>query len=144
MADDNIIEITFKEITTDNELFCQFDETHGVLLLDVKKPFTEDDFQTISNIIDPYYAAHGELSGVILNAKKFPYWNGSKNRSEYINFASANHHKFKKAALGMGGFFTKIVARIARSRVHPEVKIFKYNKIEEAQSWILNLGNSTK
>ena len=137
MTNSNIIELTFKEMTTGNNLFCQFDEQHGVLLLDVKNPFSGDDFRAISNIIEPYFATHGELRGVIINSKKFPYWSNVQNRAEYLNFARDNHHKFKKAALGMGGFFTKIVARIARGRVHPEVKIFKYNQIEKAQSWIL-------
>lgn len=132
-----ILEVTFEEITTANELFCQFDAHHGVLFLDVKKPFSEEDFEVIFNIIEPYFVKNGELRGVIINSKKFPYWKGAKNRAEYLNFAGNNHHKFKKAALNMGGFFTKIVARVARGRVHPEVKIFKYNQIEQAQSWIL-------
>jgi hypothetical protein len=38
MTDNN--EIIFKETTTANGLFCQFDEKNGVLLLDVKKSFT--------------------------------------------------------------------------------------------------------
>ena len=127
----------FTEITTDNELFCQFDEENGVLLLDVKNPFTTEDFQRISEIIDPYYESRGELKGVIIHAKKFPYWTDAHNRSEYLSFAGNNHQKFEKAALSMGGFFVKIVIRVARSRVHPEVKLFGYNKIEKAQSWIL-------
>ena len=134
---DNFITLTFKEITTANQLFCQFDDHNGVLLLDVKKPFTTEDFNTISSIIDPYFAAHGELKGVILNSKKFPYWISPQNRAQYINFASENHHKFQKAALCMGGFFIKIVLRIARSRVHPVVKSFKFGQIEKAQDWIL-------
>ncbi len=137
MTKDTDLELTFKEMKTRNDLFCQFDDHNGVLLLDVQNPFTEDDFKTISDIIDPHFAAHGELKGIIINSKKFPYWTSSQNRSEYLNFASNNHHKFKKAALGMGGFFTKIVARIARGRVHPQIKIFKYNEIEKAQDWIL-------
>lgn len=134
----NIIEIVFKEISSANNLFCQFDDYHGVLLLDVKNPFTEEDFRIISDLIEPYFTAHGELKGVIINSKKFPYWSNAQNRKEYLDFASNNHHKFKKAALGMGGFFAKIVARIARGRVHPEIKIFKYNQIEKAQDWILS------
>jgi len=140
MTNNSIIELTFKEITTENNLFCQFDEQNGILLLDVKNPFSSDDFQTILSIIEPYFIERGELAGVIINAKKFPYWSNAKNRAEYLNFASNNHRKFKKAALVMGGFFTKIVARIARGRVHLEVKIFKYNQIEKAQSWILGKG----
>jgi len=138
IIDDHSFELTFHEVTTSNELLCQFDEHHGVLLLDVKKPFTAEDFVAIENIVDSYFGKHGELRGVIINSKKFPYWSGSQNRKEYLDFAQNNHHKFKKAALGMGGFFTKIVARIARGRVHPEVKIFKYNQIEKAQDWIIN------
>jgi len=135
--ENNYIEISLRELTTSNGLLCQFDDQHGVLLLDAKQPFTEDDFQTISGIIDPYFAEHGELGGVIINSKKFPYWTSPQNRAQYINFASNNHHKFKKAALNMGGFFIKIVARIARSRVHPTIKMFKFNEIEKAQEWIL-------
>jgi hypothetical protein len=131
------LELTFKEMTTENNLFCQFDEQNGILLMDVKNPFSDDDFNTISSIIDPYFTTHGELGGVIINSKKFPYWSNAQNRIEYLNFARDNHIKFKKVAVGMGGFFAKIVARIARGRVRPEVKIFKYNQIEKAQNWIL-------
>jgi len=134
----NSFEVAFTEVRTRNELLCQFDDHHGVILLDVKNPFSEEDFQAISSLIDPYFAEHGELKGIIINSKKFPYWTSAKNRAEYLNFASNNHHKFQKAALGMGGFFTKIVARIARNKVHPEVKIFKFNQIEKAQDWILS------
>lgn len=137
MTKDDNLELTFSETTTKNGLFCQFDDKNGVLLLDVKSSFSEEDFEAIAGIIEPYFAKNGELKGIIINSKKFPYWSGALNREQYINFARDNHFKFKKAALGMGGFFTKIVARIARGRVHPEVKIFKYNQIDKAQSWIL-------
>ena len=134
-----VTEIIFKEVRTSNELFCQFDPTHGVLLIDAKNPFSPEDFAAMSNFIDPYFVERGELDGIIINSKKFPYWTSPENRGEYLNFAQNNHQKFKKAALNMGGFFVKIVARIGRGRVHPELKIFKYNQIEEAQDWILDL-----
>ena len=127
----------FKEVTTSNGLFCQFDDWNGVILLDVKAPFTAEDFATIESIINPYIASHGELKGVIINSKKFPYWSSPANRQEYLNFAASNHQKFKKAAFAMGGIFAKIVARMARGRVRPEIKIFKHGQIEKAQDWIL-------
>lgn len=131
------MELTFEEITTQNDLFCQFDAKNGVLLLDVKNSLNAEDFAVISSIIEPYYAAHGELGGIIINSKKFPYWDGARNRREYVQFASENHYKFKKAALCMGGFFVKFLVKIARGRVHPEVKMFRFKKIETAQSWVL-------
>ncbi len=132
-----IPDIVFKEITTPNGLFCQFEEGEGVIFLDVKSPFTADDFSAIEDIINPYFSTKGELKGIIINSKKFPYWSSSENRKEYMNFAIENHHKFKRAALSMGGFFTRIVARIGRGRVHPEIKVFSYNDVEKAQEWVL-------
>ncbi|MFT6332043.1 MAG: hypothetical protein ACJAW3_000367 [Lentimonas sp.] len=136
--DTSLEEITFKEITTENNLFCQFEESQGVLFLDVNEPFTESDFEAISGIIDPFFSTYGELQGIIINCKKFPYWKGAKNRTQYLNFAGDNHHKFKKAALSMGGFFIKVVLIAAKNRVHPKIKTFKFNKIEEAQRWVLH------
>lgn len=132
-----VIEVKFHEISSANGLFCQFDDYHGVLFLDVKNSFTQEDFALISSIIDPYFQDKGELKGVIINSKKFPYWSDSQNRLQYIEFAANNHHKFKKAALSMNGIFTKIVARIAKGRAHPEVKVFKYGQVEQAQDWII-------
>lgn len=136
-SEENYIELTFSELTTDNELFCQFDEQNGVLLLDVKNNFTTDDFEVISGVVDSYYKAHGELRGIIINAKKFPFWKGAKNRAEYVSFAGNNHQKFSKVAFGIGGLFIKFIEKIAKGRVHPEIKLFKYNQIEKAQDWIL-------
>lgn len=138
-TNENYVEIIFKEISTNNELFCQFDEIHGILLLDIKNTLNEEDFDAISSLIDPYFESKGELGGIIINAKKFPYWKGSKNRFEYLNFASQNHRKFKKCAFCMGGFFTKIIVKFAKDRAYPKIKMFKYQEIEQAQDWILHV-----
>lgn len=132
-----ITQNVFKETTTQNGLFCQFDELHGILFLDVKSNFTQDDFDVISGIIEPYYTKRGRLNGLIINSKKFPYWKGAHNRQEYLYFASNNHQKFKRVALNIGGFFVKIVVGFARNRVEPELKIMKYNQIEASQDWIM-------
>ncbi len=70
MNKNDIPQITFKEIKTRNDLFCQFDDHNGVLLLDVVNSFIEDDFKTIASIIDPYFSTRGELEGIIINSKK--------------------------------------------------------------------------
>ena len=135
-SEENYIELT-SELNTDNDLFCQFDEQNGVLLLDVKNNFNTDDFETILGVVDSYFKEHGELRGIIINSKKFPFWKGAKNRAEYLEFARNNHHKFNKVAFGIGGLFIKFIEKIAKGRIHPEIRLFKYNQIEKAQDWIL-------
>lgn len=136
MSNDEV-ELIFQETTTDNGLFCQFDDHNGVLLLDIKNPLSTSDFEVIDSIIDPFFKARGELKGIIIHSKKFPYWKGARNRREYTEFAGNNHFKFKKVALSMGGFFPKLLLKIAHGRVHPEMKLFKHNRISQAQDWIL-------
>lgn len=139
MLDENNLPETFKEMTTANNLFCQFDELNGVLLLDIKSDhLNSDDFLEVSKVINSYYADKGELAGIIINSKKFPHWKDARNREEYMDFAKNHHHKFKKAAVNMGGFFAMIVVGIGKGRVHPEIKKFKHNQIFEAQEWILS------
>ena len=133
----NHVELTFSEQTTNNDLFCQFDDRNGVLLLDMTNPFSTKDFEIIANIITPYFEEKSELKGLIIHSKKFLRWRNPQNRAEYINFARQHHHKFDKVALSMGGFFTKVLARLAKDRIHPELKVFKYDKVSDAQDWIL-------
>lgn len=138
MNNNNDFELTFQETTTKNQLFCQFDDHNGVLLLDIKKyPLTGDDFAVISNIIHQFHQERGQLKGVIIHCKKFPYWKSAQRRQQYINFARNNHYKFKKIALSMNGFFPKVIVRIAKGRIEGQIKLFKFNQIHQAQSWIL-------
>lgn len=124
------------EIEGRTPITYEFDEAQGVLLVEITSNLTNDDFATLSQVIDPYYNKNGELSGIILNSKKFPYWKGNANFKEYVAFARDNHYKFKKVALTMGGFFPKVVRRIAGRYSQAEVNNFGYDKILPAQKWI--------
>lgn len=128
----------FNQLKSTQDLQCSIDDETGVMLLNLKRNLTSSDFDFLSKVIDEYFNKNGEFKGIIVNAKKFPYWKGAQNRIEYMNFAAANHHKFAKVALTIDGFFVRLLPKIARGRIQSEVKHFGYNKIEEADSWILS------
>lgn len=116
----------------------QFDEETQLLLIEPHKNFTDTDFEILGSFINQHYQQHGEFAGLILNAKKFPFWKGPRNFKEYVSFAANNHYKFKKVALTMNGFLVKVVVAMARGRAHPELKILPHNKIKAACDWLLS------
>ncbi len=117
---------------------CSIDEETGVMLVNIgKKPLTSEDFDFLLEVISGYFEKYGQFKGIIINAKKFPYWKGAHNRVEYIGFAANNHHKFEKIALAIDGFFVRLLPKIARRKIDTEVKHFGYNQIEKADQWIL-------
>lgn len=124
------------EIQAKIPVTCEIEEEQGILLVEINGNLTSEDFAILSGAIDPYYKSHGQFNGIILNSKKFPYWKGNANFKEYVAFARDNHFKFKKVALTMGGFFPKVVRRIAGRYIEAEVNNFGYDKILAAQKWI--------
>lgn len=119
-------------------LQCSVDEETGVMLLNVSKNLTSDDFEFLAKIIAEYFEKKGPFAGIIVNAKKFPYWKGAQNREEYVHFVANNHHKFDKVALTINGVFVRILPKIARGKIRPQVRRFSYNEIERADQWILD------
>ena len=118
-------------------LVCYIEEQNGILLVEIKNTITSKDFAALSRAIDPYYEAHGEFKGIILHSKKFPYWKGAEARREYMYFVENYHYKFKKVAIGMGGFFPKLLPNLAKRFIKPELKNFGYNNVDAAHDWIL-------
>ena len=126
------------EIKIRKPITCYFDETKTVLLVEVKNSLSTEDFTILSQVIDPYYKQHKEFNGIIINSKKFPYWKGTESLRAHISFVQNHHYKTKKVAICMGGFFPKLLPKLARRFVQPEVKNFGYNKIDAANHWILS------
>lgn len=129
----------FGKIQVKQAIECSIDEETGVMLLNIKKKNLQtQDFEFLEKTINSYFEKYGPFKGIIVNAKKLPYWKGPQNKIEYIGFVSNNHHKFEKVALAINGFFVRLLPAIARNKISPAVKHFGYNKIEKADEWILS------
>jgi hypothetical protein len=121
-----------------NYITCSLDEQNAVLIVEVKSALAKEDFILLSKVIDPFYQRNGELKGIIINTKKFPFWKSSESFSAHISFVKNYHYKTKKIALAIDSFLPKLLAKLARRFIHAEVKNFSYNKIDEARDWILS------
>lgn len=88
-----------------NSITCSLDEQNAVLTVEVKSALTKEDFILLSKVIDPFYQRNGELKGIIINAKKFPFWKNYESFSAHISFVRNYHYKTKKIALAAGASF---------------------------------------
>lgn len=114
-------------------------EEDGLLVIKIEKTnLTATNLRAIGSIIDSYFEKNGPLDGIVVNSKRFPKWIDANNKRDYMDFVSSYHQKTDKVAIAMGGFFIKLLVRLAKGRVHPEVKAFGYKKLAQAKQWIIN------
>ncbi len=128
-----------KAVSTKAPIRYKLHQEDGLLVIKIEKDnLTATNLQSIGSIIDSYFEKNGPLDGIVVNAKKFPRWTDANNKRDYMDFVSSYHQKTDKVAISIGGFFIKILVRLAKGRVHPEVKAFSYKKLSQAKQWVIN------
>ena len=48
----------------------------GILLVEPRDALSAEDFREIAAVIDPYIRENGKLTGLLIDAKSFPGWDG--------------------------------------------------------------------
>lgn len=116
--------------------YC-LDGPNSLVTVEVRNSLSSEDFAALSCAIDLYYAEHGKLNGIIINAKKFPYWKNLESFKAHIAFVKSHHYKINKVAITMNGLLPKILPKLAKKFIQPEVRNFGYDHIDEAKKWIV-------
>ena len=113
-----------------------FLEEDGIVVIEPHKPLSEKDFEYLNSIIDPYLQNHKKLNGVVIKIKQFPGWDSLASIKAHFDFVKKHHEKTKRLAFVTDSSFIELFEHVARFVVHPEVKEFAYDKVEEAIEWI--------
>jgi len=110
----------------------------GIVILEPTKPLNQKDFEYVNSIVNPYLEQHKELKGVIIRTKQFPGWDSLASIKAHFEFIKTHHEKTKKLAFVTDSSLITAFEHIAKFVVHPEVKEFDYNQLEEAIEWVKN------
>ena len=70
----------------------------GILILSPDGPLEKADFERISREIDPFIAANGRLTGIMIVAKDFPGWDSFAALASHLNFVKDHHRKVARIA----------------------------------------------
>src|SRR6476646_3757676 len=112
----------------------------GILVIRPEGSLEASDFQKITQDVDPYIEANGELHGVLIDAKSFPGWKDFAAVVAHLRFVKDHHRKIGKVAAVSDSSFLSIAPNIASHFVQAEVRHFAQSQREEALAWLQTGG----
>ena len=108
----------------------------GVLVIEPKDALSAEDFQQIGQAVDPYIAAQGKLSGLLIKAPSFPGWDSFGALVEHLKFVRDHQQKIDRVAAITDSPILAMAPTIAKPFVHPEIRVFSSGEGDRALSWV--------
>ena len=108
----------------------------GILIITPQGPLEKSDFELIAQEIDPFIAAKGKLTGVMIYAKSFPGWKNFEALLSHLKFVGEHQRHIGRVAAVTDSEFLTIMPSIAAHFVSAEVEHFAFDEKERALAWL--------
>ena len=112
------------------------DETNSVLYIRPTSPLRRDDFEALSQAVDPFIERTGGLNGLLLEVAHFPGWTNVAAAIRHFQFVRDHHRKIKKVAIVTDSPLGEAAEHIASHFVAATIKHFPYGHLNEAKAWV--------
>lgn len=114
------------------------DTTHSILYVRPKSALEQADFEQLAKTVDPYLGETGELAGLIIEAPRFPGWEGLGAMAAHFRFVRDHHRRIKKVGLVTDSALGNVAERLASHFVSAEIRHFSASELEAAKQWVMN------
>ena len=108
----------------------------GVLIITPQGPLEKTDFELVGQEVDPFIAAKGKLTGLMIYAKSFPGWKNFEALLAHLKFVGEHQRLIERVAAVTDSEFLTIMPSIVTHFVHAEVKHFGLDEKERALAWL--------
>lgn len=115
----------------------ELDDNSGVFTIRPEGKLETRDFQTLSDVVDPFIEEKGGLNGIIIVTEKFPGWENFNGMITHIKFVRNHHRKITKVALVTDSIIAGVAESLGKHFVKASIKHFSFNEIESAKRWML-------
>lgn len=113
----------------------RLDTDLGVLVIEPHGPLRAADFDTLSLVVDPWIAKHGELHGLVVHTENFPGWDKLASVLRHIRFIHDHHRKIGRIALVADTKLADLAPQVTEHFVRAELRHFPYDQLEQAIAW---------
>jgi hypothetical protein len=107
----------------------------GVVIVEVREPLRTEDFALLGQTVDAWLAEHAVLPGVVLHSRRVPGWATPGSFARHIGFVLGHHRRIERIALAVGGRAPAVLAPVAGRVLHPEVRRFGFDRLDDAVGW---------
>lgn len=114
------------------------DTANSILYLRPKSALEKDDFAQLAKTVDPHIEKTGDLAGVIIEAPKFPGWEGLGAMAAHFRFVRDHHKRIRKIGLVTDSAMGNVAERLASHFVSAQIRHFPAGELEAAKQWVMN------
>ena len=97
--------------------------------------FQIGDFDKLEKVIDKLINEHGSIN-ILANSTHFEGWDDVSAMQRHFSFVQSHHGKVDKFAVIIGPWWQNFMLGFAKIFMHPKVRAFEPNEIEEAKKWL--------
>jgi hypothetical protein len=112
------------------------DTARSILSIRPKDALTQEDFAQLTKTVDPYIEKTGGLTGIIIEATKFPGWETFGALAAHIRFIRDHHRHIKKIGVVTDSAMGTLAEKLASHFIAAEIKHFPASEAEAAKRWI--------
>ena len=112
------------------------DAKSAILTVRPQSALDKNDFVELAHAVDPEIEKHGDLSGLIIEAPRFPGWDSFGALVNHMRFVRDHHKHVKKIAVVTDSHMGDAAEHITSHFVAAEIKHFPAGEIDEARAWI--------
>ena len=116
----------------------ELDKDAGLAIVQPDGALTENDFDAIAKVIDPYLEQNGNLNGLIIATEDFPGWDSFSTMVTHFKFVKDHQQKLSHVALVTNSKLGNVAEKLAGHFISAQLKHFPYGQLDEAKSWIKN------
>ncbi len=111
------------------------DEQNSILYIKPTDALKAESFSQLTTIFDAYVKDHGNLKGLVIEAKKFPGWENMDAFKAHVKFIKDHHAKIQKIALVTDSGLAMLAKGIG-CFISTQIKHFPYDQVGPAKQWI--------
>lgn len=115
----------------------ELDEFHGIVTVWPTRPLSADDFGDLAMAVDAQIEAGSDLTGVIVDAARFPGWDRFGAMVTHLRFVRDHHRHVKKIAVVTDSHLGDLAEHLVAHFISAEVRHFPAGQGEQARDWIL-------
>jgi N-acetylglucosamine kinase-like BadF-type ATPase len=114
------------------------DIANSILYVRPKAALAKEDFAELAKTVDPHIEKSGKLSGLILEAAKFPGWEDLGAMAAHFRFVRDHHKQIRKIAVVTDSSMGNVAEKLASHFVAAEIKHFAAADLDKAKQWVTN------
>ena len=117
-------------------LKVNLNKEESLVILEPIGALSQNDFEEVSKIVDPFIEKSGNLNGIIIYTESFPGWDSFNALVTHLKFVNEHHKKVSKVAFVTDSMIADFAQNIASHFVNAKIKHFPFDALENAKKWI--------